>query len=74
MAGKALKQPVKVKLVKPARLKLIQKRIDLAMKWVIARNTQASTQPPVLGCSDHDGQGDHDDPDLEVPMLTEGAE
>ncbi len=73
MAGKDKipKQPVKVKLVKLARLKLNQKRIDLAMKQVIARNTQAPTQPSVLGCDDHD---DHDDPDLEAPVLTEGTE
>ncbi len=69
---KILKQPAKVKLVKLARLKLNQKRIDLAMRYIAARNTQTPTQSSSMEQASHDH--DHDDPDLEVPVLTEGIE
>ena len=67
------KYPSKVKLVKPARLKLNQKKIDAIMKKLAGKSgpgSRSRSEAQVL-----EGHDNHDiDPDLEAPILTEGME
>ncbi len=70
------KYPSKVKLVKLARLKLNQKKINSVMKKLAGKSgpgSRSRSEAQVL--EGHDNYDNHDiDPDLEAPILTEGTE